>query len=146
MEALQHRLIEVEKRRTPGVDSQRDGAVGELLKAARDAVTRFARSFEEIYDLHRLATRKLGKLTEKDNIRFDGLSRVSHVTDATDRRVEYPFVVLTPDTEVEMAGLVKGCMVLGLRLSRAAAERVTPVALFHSPGNRLLFTPKSWRP
>ena len=36
------------------------------------------------------------------------LSRVSHVTDATDWRVEYPFVVLTPDTEEEMAGLVKG--------------------------------------
>jgi len=34
---------------------------------------------------------------------------VSHVTDATDWRVEYPFVVLTPDTEAEMAGLVKGC-------------------------------------
>jgi FAD/FMN-containing dehydrogenase len=28
---------------------------------------------------------------------------VSHVTDATDWRVEYPFVVLTPDTEAEMA-------------------------------------------
>jgi len=120
VEAMQHRLSEVEKRRTPGVDSQRDAqrdaVVGELLKAARDAVTRFARSFEEIYDLRRLATRKLGKLTEKDNIRFDGLSRVSHVTDATDWRVEYPFVVLTPDTEVEMAGLVRGCIDLGLTI------------------------------
>ena len=42
-----------------------------------------------------------------DNIDFDGLSRVSHVTDATDWRVEYPFVVLTPDTEAEMAALVR---------------------------------------
>ncbi len=116
VDALQHRLSEVEKRRTPGVDSQRDAIVGELLQAARDAVTRFATSFEEIYDLRRLATRKLGKLTEKDNIKFDGLSRVSHVTDATDWRVEYPFVVLTPDTEVEMAGLVKGCIDLGLTI------------------------------
>jgi len=116
VDALQHRLAEVEKRRTPGVDAQRDAAVGELLQAARDAVSRFARSFEEIYDLRRLATRRLGKLTEKDNIKFDGLSRVSHVTDATDWRVEYPFVVLTPDTEVEMAGLVKGCIDLGLTI------------------------------
>jgi FAD/FMN-containing dehydrogenase/Fe-S oxidoreductase len=116
VDALQHRLGEVEKRRTPGVDSQRDAVVGELLQAARDAVTRFARAFEEIYDLRRLASRKLGKLTEKDNIKFDGLSRVSHVTDATDWRVEYPFVVLTPDTEVEMAGLVKGCIDLGLTI------------------------------
>jgi hypothetical protein len=32
----------------------------------------------------------LGRCTQKDNIKFDGLSRVSHVTDATDWRVEYP--------------------------------------------------------
>ena len=55
-------------------------------------------------------------VTAKDNIKFDGLSRVSHVTDATDWRVEYPFVVLTPDTEAEMAGLVKGCFELGLTI------------------------------
>ena len=116
VEALEHRLGEVEKRRTPGVDPMRDAVVGELLKAARDAVTRFSTSFEEVYDLRRLASRKLGKLTQKDNIKFDGLSRVSHVTDATDWRVEYPFVVLTPDTEVEMAGLVKGCIDLGLTI------------------------------
>ena len=41
---------------------------------------------------------------------------MSHVTDATDWRVEYPFVVLTPDTEAEMAGLVKGCIELGLTI------------------------------
>ena len=46
----------------------------------------------------------LSRHTDKQNIKFDGLSRVSHVTDATDWRVEYPFVVLTPDTEEEMAG------------------------------------------
>ena len=58
----------------------------------------------------------LGRVTRGDNIKFDGLSRVAHVTDATDWRVEYPFVVLTPDTEEEMAGLVKGCVELGLTI------------------------------
>jgi len=115
-DALQHRLAEVEKRRTPDADPQRDTIVGELLEAARGAVVRFYTSFSEMYDLRRLAARKLGKLTLKDNIKFDGLSRVSHVTDATDWRVEYPFVVLTPDTEVEMAGLVKACIELGLNI------------------------------
>jgi FAD/FMN-containing dehydrogenase len=66
--------------------------------------------------LRKQAQRILGRLTAKDNIKFDGLSRVSHVTDATDWRVEYPFVVLTPDTEAEMAGLVKGCIELGLTI------------------------------
>jgi FAD/FMN-containing dehydrogenase len=64
----------------------------------------------------RRATKALRKLTAKDNIKFDGLSRVSHVTDATDWRVEYPFVVLTPDTEAEMAELVRGCIELGLTI------------------------------
>ncbi|MDP2819754.1 MAG: FAD/FMN-binding oxidoreductase [Polaromonas sp.] len=116
VEALAHRLGEVKKRRTPDQDSQRDAIVVELLDAAKVAVAQFATSFENMYDLRRLTARKLGKLTQKDNIKFDGLSRVSHVTDATDWRVEYPFVVLTPDTEAEMAGLVKGCIELGLTI------------------------------
>ena len=66
--------------------------------------------------LRRQTQRALRRYTAKDNIKFDGLSRVSHVTDATDWRVEYPFVVLTPDTEAEMAGLVKGCIELGLTI------------------------------
>src|SRR5450830_1523440 len=66
---------------------------------------------------HRLAEVEKRRLnTANDNIKFDGLSRVSHVTDATDWRVEYPFVVLTPDTEDEMAGLVKSCIELGLTI------------------------------
>jgi FAD/FMN-containing dehydrogenase len=55
-------------------------------------------------------------VTARDNIKFDGLSRVAHVTDATDWRVEFPFVVLTPDTEAEMAGVVQGCIELGLTI------------------------------
>ena len=116
VEALQHRLGEVEKRRTPDTHADRDLIVGELLVLARAAVDRFSASFQAMTELRRKTQRKLGKCTQKDNIKFDGLSRVSHVTDATDWRVEYPFVVLTPDTEVEMAGMVKACIELGLTI------------------------------
>jgi FAD/FMN-containing dehydrogenase/Fe-S oxidoreductase len=116
VEALQHRLGEVEKRRTPGTDAQRDALVGELLEAARAAVQRFDAAFAETAGLRARTTRALRRVTARDNIKFDGLSRVSHVTDATDWRVEYPFVVLTPDTEAEMAGLVRGCIELGLTI------------------------------
>lgn len=116
VEALEHRLSEIEKRRTPGDDAQRDALVGELVQAARAAVKSFDKTFDDTAALRRRATRLLRKFTAKDNIKFDGLSRVSHVTDATDWRVEYPFVVLTPDTEAEMAGLVKGCIELGLTI------------------------------
>jgi FAD/FMN-containing dehydrogenase/Fe-S oxidoreductase len=115
-DALNHRLTEVEKRRTPQADALRDAHVGVLLEAARACVKHFYESFAEVYDLRKRTNSVLRKHTAKDNIKFDGLSRVSHVTDATDWRVEYPFVVLTPDTEAEMAGLVKGCIDLGLTI------------------------------
>jgi FAD/FMN-containing dehydrogenase/Fe-S oxidoreductase len=114
IEALQHRLGEVEKRRTPGVDATRDAVVGELLGLAKGAVDAFAAQFRAVWDLRKRTVRVLSRVTAKDNVKFDGLSRVSHVTDATDWRVEYPFVVLTPDTEAEMAALVAGCIELGL--------------------------------
>jgi len=60
--------------------------------------------------------RTLSRHTRRDNICFDGLARVSHVTDATDWRVEYPFVVLCPDTEEEIPGLVKDCIALDLTI------------------------------
>ena len=116
VEALQHRLGEVQKRRMPDGDPERDALVGELLAAAGAAVQAFDAAFVESAALRRRAQRVLYRLTAKDNVKFDGLSRVSHVTDATDWRVEYPFVVLTPDTEAEMAALVKGCIELGLTI------------------------------
>ncbi len=120
VDALRHRLGEVQKRRTaqadPDFDVARDLLVAELLKAAEAAVQRFDEGFDKVAHMRRKTQRLLKQLTAKDNIKFDGLSRVSHVTDATDWRVEYPFVVLTPDTEAEMAGLVKGCIDLGLTI------------------------------
>jgi FAD/FMN-containing dehydrogenase/Fe-S oxidoreductase len=116
VEALQHRLGEVQKRRTPEADTARDALVGQLLGMAAQAVTQFSERFIRMAKLRAQVQKTLGRLTAKDNIKFDGLSRVSHVTDATDWRVEYPFVVLTPDSETEMAGLVKGCIELGLTI------------------------------
>jgi FAD/FMN-containing dehydrogenase/Fe-S oxidoreductase len=116
VDALKHRLAEVQKRRTPDSDLPRDQLVGELTGLVGQAVAAFDTAFRDVAALRRKATRVLGRLTAKDNIKFDGLSRVSHVTDATDWRVEYPFVVLCPDTEAEMALLVKGCIELGLTI------------------------------
>ncbi len=116
IDALHHRLAEVQKRRSPAEDAERDGLVAELLQAARAAVDAFAERFRTVWDLRKATRRVLGRATAKDNLKFDGLSRVSHVTDATDWRVEYPFVVLTPDSEAEMAALVAGCIELGLTI------------------------------
>ena len=120
VDALKHRLGEVQKRRSPDVDEphsvERDALVGELLNAANAAVLRFDDGFDKVAALRKKAKSALQKITAKDNIKFDALSRVAHVTDATDWRVEYPFVVLTPDTEAEMAALVKTCIALNLTI------------------------------
>ncbi len=120
IEALHHRLGEIEKRRetAPATDSdrERDAKVGQLLAAARKAVQSFEDEFRTTWDLRKAARRELARHTRDDNVRFDGFARVSHVTDATDWRVEYPFVVLQPDTEDEIPGLVRACISLGLTI------------------------------
>jgi len=130
IEALHHRLREIEKRRTgyaggsgqePDASARaqfeaRDAKVAFLLARAGAAVADFEREFEETIDLRRSVLRRLGRSTRRDNVQFDGLARVSHVTDATDWRVEYPFVVVSPDTEAEVADVVRDCIALGLTI------------------------------
>lgn len=108
--ALNHRIHAIQER------SQENPLVLKLIAAARQAVDAFEEEFKQTEILRKKAMAKLGKITRKDNIQFDGLARVSHVTDATDWRVEYPFVVINPDTEIEIAALVKACIELGLTI------------------------------
>ncbi|MDO8927193.1 MAG: DUF3683 domain-containing protein [Sideroxyarcus sp.] len=108
--ALHHRLYAIEVRR------QNNPKVKRLLELASVAVDQFAAEFEHTLLLRKRALKALCRITRKDNIQFDGLARVSHVTDATDWRVEYPFVVLHPDSEEEVAPLVRACIELGLTL------------------------------
>ncbi|MEZ5651459.1 MAG: DUF3683 domain-containing protein [Burkholderiaceae bacterium] len=116
--AMRHRLGEIERRRRPDLaddgDSERDAAVVGLLAQAREAVDAFRRALIECADLRDRAERALRRHTARENIAFDPMSRVAHVTDATDWRVEYPFVVLAPSDEREIPGLVQACAALGL--------------------------------
>ena len=150
-EALQHRLTEVDKRRidisqiepADANAARRSASVEALVLAARKAVAEFSEEFKHTYDLRKRATKVLGRYTAKDNIKFDGLSRVSHVTDATDWRVEYPFVVLTPDSEDEMAGLVKACIELGLTIiPRGGGTGYTGGAIPLTPMSAVINTEK----
>jgi FAD/FMN-containing dehydrogenase/Fe-S oxidoreductase len=110
IDALHHRLNGIEERR------QNNESVMRLLELARQAVDDFAAEFEHTLALRKRALRVLGRITRRDNVQFDGLARVSHVTDATDWRVEFPFVVLHPDTEAEIAALVRACIELKLTI------------------------------
>ena len=108
IDALQHRIDAIDER------GSNNAKVDILVSAAKTAVEKFAEDFRQTYDLRKKALAKYTKITRKDNVQFDGLARVSHVTDATDWRVEYPFVVLNPDTEIEIAALVRASIELGL--------------------------------
>lgn len=108
VDALHHRIAAIDER------SAGNPKVLKLVVVARQAVTQFENNFKQTANLRKRALAKLTKITRKDNVQFDGLARVSHVTDATDWRVEYPFVVLNPDTEKEIAALVRACIELGL--------------------------------
>jgi FAD/FMN-containing dehydrogenase/Fe-S oxidoreductase len=111
IEAMRHRLREIEARRL-----NREDSVSELLAATTGAVDAFAAEFERMAELRRRAHRKLARVTRRDNVCFDGFARVAHVTDATDWRVEYPFVVVYPDSEDEVAAVVRVCIELGLTI------------------------------
>ena len=113
VDAMRHRLNEIDKRRSDKTERDR---VADLLDAARTAVQAFENEFAETRSLRRKVTRRLSAITRRDNIQFDGMARVSHVTDATDWRVEYPFVIVNPDTEEECAPIVKALIDLGLTI------------------------------
>ena len=110
IEALYHRISAINER------SGGNDKVQKLVSAATKAVEKFADDFKQTAELRKKALAKLTKFTRKDNVQFDGLARVSHVTDATDWRVEYPFVVINPDTEAEISYLVRACIELGLTI------------------------------
>jgi len=109
--ALRHRLKAIEARRQDANDN-----VSTLLASAHAAVDAFESEFDATLALRRKVSNRLMRFTHRDNIQFDGLARVSHVTDATDWRVEYPFVVINPDTQQEIAGIVAACIELGLTI------------------------------
>jgi FAD/FMN-containing dehydrogenase/Fe-S oxidoreductase len=142
IEALHHRLSEIEKRREPQ-DAERDAKVGLLLAAARKAVAKFETDFSSMWDLRKRAKRLFHKITRADNVNFDAFARVSHVTDATDWRVEYPFVVLAPDTEDEVPALVRACFELGLTvIPRGGGTGYTGSAVPLTPYSAIINTEK----
>jgi len=110
IEALYHRLDQIVAR------AQGNQQALSLAEAARRAVADFAQGFEQTALLRQQISTALKGATRAGNIDFGGLARVSHVTDATDWRVEYPFVVINPDSEQEVQRIVKACIDLGLTI------------------------------
>ncbi len=152
--ALHHRLAEIDRRRVaepPGAAQAsadaaapgRSARVQRLLELARTAVAAFEREFDAVAALRQKTARRLARVTARHNVAFDAMARVSHVTDATDWRVEYPFVVLTPDSERELAEIVRACVKLGLTIiPRGGGTGYTGGAIPLSPLSAVVNTEK----
>ncbi|MDC0423169.1 FAD/FMN-binding oxidoreductase [Methylophilaceae bacterium] len=110
VEAMRHRIKSIEDRSFGNIK------VAQLTTASLAAILKFEFDFKNAKKHRKKVLSKLKRYTKKHNIQFDGLARVSHVTDATDWRVEFPFVVINPDKESEISGIVKACIDLELTI------------------------------
>lgn len=77
-----------------------------IADQTRTMLTGFYQWFEDEPARRKRARRLFSRVTHPNNIHFDAFAKVGHATDATDWRQEYPFAVITPDSEVEIAGIV----------------------------------------
>lgn len=108
--ALHHRLDQMQARLNDNSSAEL------LLLRARESVAEFERWLTKTENQRDTAKRALRGATAAVNVDTGGLARVSHVTDATDWRVEYPLVVICPDTEGEMLPVVKACIAAELTI------------------------------
>jgi len=88
----------------------------ELVEKLRKVDTKFIQKFksEKWKRVKILST--LSQITSKNNIHFSAFQKVAHVTDATDWRVEYPEVIVYPDSPKEISRLVKAAYDLKLKI------------------------------
>ena len=110
LEALHHRLDQIDARQDG------DDTALRLLARSRQSVLDFEQWLDNTVQLRKQVKKRLLKVTAPGNIDFGGLARVSHVTDATDWRVEYPLVIITPDDELQMQAGVQQCIAAGLTI------------------------------
>ncbi|MGB0723057.1 MAG: DUF3683 domain-containing protein [Gammaproteobacteria bacterium] len=140
IEALRHRLNQVEAR------ADGNAKALDLFKATCEAVGNFEQELKDTEALRRRIRRNLRRVTDDNNIDFSGLARVSHATDATDWRVEFPFVVIHPDTEAETAAIVRTCIDLGLTIiPRGGGTGYTGGAIPLDPRTAVINTEKLLR-
>ncbi len=110
IQALNHRLDQISSR------AEKNTQALELVKLTKKSVDDFEKWFPEQSELRKRVLKRFRKATRADNVDFSGLARVSHVTDASDWRVEYPLVVVAPETEQQIQLIVQACLDLNLSI------------------------------
>ena len=98
------------------IDDTVNPRVHSLIERARTVDREFFESFKTEKRCRRKIRNAFKSVTAPGNISFAAFHKVSHVTDATDWRVEYPQVILYPDSVSEIPGMVKTAAKLGLKI------------------------------
>ena len=90
--------------------------VTDLLERVRTIEDEFFENFRHERRKRLKIGLTLKTITRTENIQFTAFHKVSHATDATDWRVEYPAVVVYPDSIQEIRSLVKAARRLELHI------------------------------
>jgi len=144
VEALHHRLGEVQKRRTPETDRS---AMPWWANCSRWRV-RLCRPSTPLSwnrDLAAQGTARTGQTDRQGQHQVRWPLAGEPCDDATDWRVSIRLSCSTPDTEEEMARLVKGCIDLGLTIIPRGAARVIQGVRF-ADWKSVVINTRSWRP
>lgn len=111
-------LKKIHKQRFDSVlsHSENKDLVFDLIRKTKLLNDTFFKSFAKTRNLRNQLLINLTGTTSLKNICFTPFHRVSHATDATDWRVEYPVAVIYPDSSSEIPRLIKKIKELGLTI------------------------------
>jgi len=90
--------------------------VEKLLDRCVELEKRFIAGFRDEKKKNRKIVNALKKATLPDNIQFSAFHKVSHATDASDWRAEYPAAVVYPDSVGEIPGIIREAREIGLKI------------------------------
>ena len=90
--------------------------VTKLLDRCNELEKRFIESFEEEKKRTRKIYTALKKVTAGENIHFSAFHKVSHATDASDWRAEYPAAVVYPAGAGEVPAIILAAAETGLKI------------------------------
>jgi FAD/FMN-containing dehydrogenase/Fe-S oxidoreductase len=87
-----------------------------LVEKLQDVDRKFFENFENEKSLRNKTIRILKGITSEKNIHSSAFHKVAHATDASDWRVEYPFMVVYPDSVDEVRNIIPAAKKLGLAI------------------------------
>ncbi|MCX7678869.1 MAG: DUF3683 domain-containing protein, partial [Spirochaetes bacterium] len=115
------KIKKLRKKHTLRLQKIREAANGnplvlKILKRCEELEKKFYENFENEKKLRKKIVFALLRTTSLDNIKFSPFHKVSHVTDASDWRSEYPAAVVYPDSLKEVVKIVKAAAAAGLKI------------------------------